>query len=76
MALPNEASTLEEWSRTDAFNYPYIIGNDEALDFVRKNSLDQGLRDIAVSAAQGKFLHLLARTISAKRILEVGTLGG
>jgi predicted O-methyltransferase YrrM len=35
-----------------------------------------GLPNIAVSAAQGQFLHLLARAIRARRILEIGTLGG
>ena len=35
-----------------------------------------GLPKIDVSAAQGKFLHLLALSIGARRILEIGTLGG
>jgi len=34
------------------------------------------LPNIAVSPAQGQFLHLLARAIHARRILEIGTLGG
>ncbi len=29
-----------------------------------------------VSALQGKFLHLVARMIGARRVLEIGTLGG
>lgn len=41
-----------------------------------KNSKAQGLPNIAVSTAQAKFLNLLAKTVGAKRILEVGTLGG
>jgi predicted O-methyltransferase YrrM len=35
-----------------------------------------GLPDIQVSSMQGRFLHLLARLVRARRILEVGTLGG
>ena len=35
-----------------------------------------GLPKIAVSAQQGKFLSLLAGAIGARRILEIGTLGG
>jgi len=35
-----------------------------------------GLPDIDVSPAQGRMLHLLARMAGARRILEVGTLGG
>lgn len=34
------------------------------------------LPPIAVSAVQGKFLHLLARAIGARRVLEIGTLAG
>ncbi|KAJ3567928.1 hypothetical protein NP233_g6042 [Leucocoprinus birnbaumii] len=37
---------------------------------------EQGLPDIAVPAVQGKFLNLLLRSIGAKRVLELGTLGG
>ena len=35
-----------------------------------------GLPEIQVSPLQGKLLHLLARSIGARRILEIGTLGG
>lgn len=35
-----------------------------------------GLPAIDVSPPQGKFLHLLARTVGARRVLEIGTLGG
>ena len=31
-----------------------------------RNSTEQGQPDIAVSKAQGKFLHLLAKSIAAK----------
>ena len=37
---------------------------------------DAGLPSIQVSPAQGKFLHLLAKVQGARRILEIGTLGG
>lgn len=35
-----------------------------------------GLPPIDVSPPQGKFLHLLARTVGARSVLEIGTLGG
>jgi len=41
-----------------------------------KTSQENGLPEIAVSKAQGKLLHLLIKSIGAKRVLEVGTLGG
>lgn len=48
---------------------------DAALDAAVKASAAANLPPIAVSAAQGKMLHLLARSINAKKILEIGTLG-
>jgi predicted O-methyltransferase YrrM len=53
-----------------------LIGPDDALDAARAASHDGGLPDIAVSPPQGKLLSLLASAIGARRILEVGTLGG
>jgi predicted O-methyltransferase YrrM len=45
--------------------------------FVREPDVDPSdLPAIAVSALQGKFLHLLARLVAARRVLEVGTLAG
>ncbi|KAF5332102.1 hypothetical protein D9611_008002 [Ephemerocybe angulata] len=46
------------------------------MDTVLKNSEAQGLPNIAVTPAQGKFLNLLVKATGAKRVLEVGTLGG
>lgn len=43
---------------------------------VLQDSETAGLPPIAVSAQQGKFLTLLARAVGARRVLEVGTLGG
>ena len=69
-------TTAEDWRRSDKYHNSFLIPRDDALEAAVRNSTEQGLPDIAVSTAQGKFLHLLARTIGAKKILEVGTLGG
>ncbi|OBZ75310.1 O-methyltransferase MdmC [Grifola frondosa] len=66
----------EIWERCDAYHNSFLIPSDDALEHARKNSDENGLPAIAVSTAQGKFLNLLARSIGAKKILEVGTLGG
>ena len=66
----------EIWTRSDVYHNSFLIPKDEVLDKVVENSKTSGLRDIAITAAQGKFLHLLALSIGAKKILEVGTLGG
>jgi predicted O-methyltransferase YrrM len=49
---------------------------DEAIAAAVAGSRAAGLPDIQVSAGQGKLLYLLARMIGARRILELGTLGG
>ena len=49
---------------------------DEALSAARAHAKREGLPEISISPSQGKLLHLLARLAGARRILEVGTLGG
>jgi predicted O-methyltransferase YrrM len=50
--------------------------DDEVMALALADSRAAGLPDIQISAGQGKFLYLLARLIGARRILELGTLGG
>ncbi len=64
------------WTDVDSYFEGVLIGDDAALDATRKASKAAGLPDIAVSPTQGKLLNLMARMIGARRILEVGTLGG
>ncbi|KAI0374807.1 O-methyltransferase family 3 protein [Pilatotrama ljubarskyi] len=64
------------WVRSDDFHASFLIPYDDALEHALKNSVEKGLPEINVHAGQGKLLNLIARTIGAKRILEVGTLGG
>ena len=53
-----------------------LVVEDVALVDTRHAGVEAGLPDIAVAPNQGKLLHLLAQTAGARRILEVGTLGG
>jgi predicted O-methyltransferase YrrM len=62
------------WSAVDAYFEGQLIAPDPALAAALEASAAAGLPSIQVSASQGKLLHLLAR--GARRILEVGTLGG
>lgn len=64
------------WTRSDQYHNAHLIPEDPILSTALQNSDDAGLDRIAVSQSQGKLLHLFARSIQAKRILEVGTLGG
>lgn len=74
MAL--EPTNLEDWIRSDIYHNRYLIPRDESLTTTLKLSEENGLPLYAVSEAQGKFLNLLAKSIQAHRIVEVGTLGG
>ncbi|MGH3598125.1 MAG: O-methyltransferase [Mycobacterium sp.] len=60
----------------DAFLDTTVVGDDPALSAALEASDAAGLPRIAVSAQQGKFLCLLAGAMRARRILEIGTLGG
>src|ERR1700721_1689588 len=60
----------------DAFLDRTLVGEDPGLSAALRDSDAAGLPHIAVSAQQGKFLSLLAGAIQARRVLELGTLGG
>lgn len=64
------------WQAVDAWIGEKLLGEDPVLDLALAANAEAGLPAIDVSPAQGKMLHLLARGVGAKRILEVGTLGG
>ncbi|HVE74124.1 MAG TPA: class I SAM-dependent methyltransferase, partial [Mycobacteriales bacterium] len=66
----------ETWHAVDAYIDETMGTTDAVLAAALERSTAEGLPQIAVSPAQGKFLHLLARAMGARRILEVGTLGG
>jgi predicted O-methyltransferase YrrM len=60
----------------DAYLSGLFVGDDAVLERALERSTAAGLPPIAGSPVQGKFLHLLARVRGARRILEIGTLGG
>jgi predicted O-methyltransferase YrrM len=64
------------WSAVDAYFDSELHGLDAGLGAAIEASVAAGLPSIQVSAAQGKLLYLLALAQGARRILEVGTLGG
>ncbi|GAA3240204.1 O-methyltransferase [Pseudonocardia petroleophila] len=64
------------WRDVDDYYTGLLLDEDPALDAALEANAEAGLPAIDVSPAQGKMLHLLARAIGARRILEVGTLGG
>lgn len=64
------------WDQVDAYIIDRLLGDEHDLNDVRAATSAAGLPEIAVSAAQGRQLTLTAQMQRAKRILEVGTLGG
>ena len=66
----------ELWAAVDDYLAEKLIPADGALTLAREANAEAKLPAIDVSPAQGKFLYLLAKIQGARRILEVGTLGG
>ncbi len=74
--MSNEKPGNELFTAVDAYIAENLIPADPALDEALKTNSEASLPAIDVSPAQGKFLHLIAKIKGARRILEVGTLGG
>ena len=64
------------WSSVDRYVVDTFALEDSVFRDVQAACDEAGLPPIQVSAAQGKFLELLARMTGAASVLEVGTLGG
>jgi Predicted O-methyltransferase len=64
------------WRDVDDYWSGLLLAPDPVLDAALAANAAAGLPPIDVSPPQGMLLHLLARSIGARRILEVGTLGG
>ena len=64
------------WSAVDDYFVERMLGTDAVLEQTQARAAAAGLPPIAVSATQGKQLKLIASMIRARRVLEVGTLGG
>jgi predicted O-methyltransferase YrrM len=68
--------TDPRWEQVDAYLAERLLPRDTALEAAVTDSAAAGLPPIQVSPLQGQFLHLLARAVDARRVLEIGTLGG
>ena len=65
-----------QWTAVDDYVDALLVGQDAGLRDALEASDAAGLPSISVTPAQGKVLNLLARSIGARAILEIGTLGG
>lgn len=66
----------ERWVEVEEYLTATLVGEDEALAAARDATTAAGLPHIEVAAPQGKLLMLLARLTGARKVLEIGTLGG
>ncbi|MFE4460208.1 O-methyltransferase [Nocardia tengchongensis] len=66
--------TSADWAEVDHYLVETLVGGEDS-ETLRANAA-AGLPAIDVSPPQGKFLYLIAASVRARRVLEIGTLGG
>ena len=66
----------EQWTAIDRYFESQLHPDDEALVAADRATRDAGMPPIAVASNQARFLQILALSVGARRILEIGTLGG
>ena len=80
MSVPREERRLtdpaDRWREVDRYVVDQLVVTDPGLTLALSDSAAAGLPAINVAPNQGKLLHLWARMVGARSILEVGTLGG
>jgi predicted O-methyltransferase YrrM len=64
------------WAAVDEYLTRTLLPDDGALEATLRSEEEQGLPPINVSAPQGMLLHLLAKAVHARAVLELGTLAG
>jgi predicted O-methyltransferase YrrM len=68
--------SLDQWTAVDRYITDLLVPADPALEAALAASDRAGLPAIAVAPNQGKMLMILAQIMGARKILEIGTLGG
>lgn len=76
MSEPARAPAVAVWTAVDEYISAKLGNSDPELESALQHSEAAGLPALAVSANQAKLLQILARSVRAERILEIGTLGG
>lgn len=74
--MPRDPRQQDLWDAVDGYFNTALIAPDRTLDDALARSAAAGLPAIAVAPNQGRLLNLIATLMGARRILEVGTLGG
>lgn len=68
--------TLELWTAVDQYITENVVLEDDVLRAATAAATAAGLPPISVTPGEGKLLHLLARLMGARTVLEIGTLAG
>ena len=71
-----ERMTDNRWTAVDSYLNETLFAPDPILEATLEANAAAGLPAIDVTPAQGQFLQLLVRILGARRVLEIGTLGG
>jgi predicted O-methyltransferase YrrM len=66
----------ETFQAVDQYYEDLLLDNNPLFDQINVNAAEAGLPAIQVSPLQGKFLQVMVLSLGAKRVLEIGTLGG
>ena len=64
------------WTKVDKYFGDLLVPSDGKLDAALKANEQAGLPAIDITRLQGRFLEFLVRVSGARRVLEIGTLGG
>jgi predicted O-methyltransferase YrrM len=64
------------WTQVEDYLGDLLVPSEETLDAALAANEQAGLPSIDVSRMLGKFLHLLVKIAGARKVLEIGTLGG
>ena len=64
------------WTEVDRYIEQTLLDRDEALEAALRDAEAAGMPAISVTPAQGQLLFVLAKSMGARRILEIGTLAG
>jgi predicted O-methyltransferase YrrM len=70
------SSDPQRWAAVDAYLTGLFVPADPVLEGTLRTSDEAGLPAFQVSPLQGRLLHLLAKLRGARKVLEIGTLGG
>ena len=73
---PSPPDELARWTALDRYFGTVLTDSDPELAATLEATAAAGLPAIQVSPLQGKLLYILATAVGARRVLEVGTLGG